>query len=249
MAAPDPFAHLARRAEAIGVPLGEAGAEILRRHYGLVLAANRRTNLTRITDPAEAVGKLYLGSLALFPGLRELGLEVPEDARYLDLGTGAGFPGIPVAVARPDLRTTLVDSRGRKAGFLRGAVRELGLARVTVVKGRGRELAHRDPGLAGAFLLVTSRAVGSVAGVVREAAALLAPGGWLVLYKGPELSEEEIRKGDGVAARAGLHRVGIARPRIEDLSPRLVVLARRDPARSPTPRRPGRGLAEPPGGR
>jgi 16S rRNA (guanine(527)-N(7))-methyltransferase RsmG len=93
--------------------------DLLQRHFQLLLAWNKRLNLTRITDLEEAVRFHYCESLFL-------GLKLPQGPlRIADLGSGPGFPGIPIAILRPDLRITLVESNQRKAVFLREAVREL----------------------------------------------------------------------------------------------------------------------------
>src|SRR5678815_3240445 len=90
---------------------------------------NRAYNLTAIRDPREMVAKHVLDSLAMQPFVRELDT-------LADLGTGAGFPGIPLALALPDLRVTLVESNGKKARFLREAVRTLQLDNARVAESR-----------------------------------------------------------------------------------------------------------------
>jgi 16S rRNA (guanine527-N7)-methyltransferase len=191
----------------------------LRRHFELVLSRNRFVNLTRVTDPAEAVPKLYLASFALFPVLADIGVAVEGLFTYLDLGTGAGFPGIPVAVARPGLSTVLIDARRKKVRFLEEAIEALGLEQVEARHVRGADYAEGR----GRFHLVTSRAVASAADTVAEARELLCPGGFLVVYKGDRLSSGEIEEGRRAADRYGLAYLGTFDQPVLDLTPRLMV--------------------------
>ena len=220
---PDAFSRRPERADRIGVPLDAAQVDTLRRHFALVLAKNEVMNLTRVTDPDEAVTKLYLASLALIPALREVGVFVEGFFRALDLGTGAGFPGIPLAVACPHMEVTLVDARRKKADFLAEAAAELGLNRVTAVHGRGAELPRSRPGFRSGFDLVTARAMASAPDTVAEAAGLLHPGGILAVFKGPGLTDEEIEAGRAAATRNGLEYRALVRPEVEDLDPRILV--------------------------
>jgi 16S rRNA (guanine527-N7)-methyltransferase len=175
-------------------------------------------NLTRITDPEEAVQKLYLASLMLFPALAESGVVIEGLFDYLDLGTGAGFPGIPVAVAAPHLTATLVDARRKKVDFVAAAAAEVGVENVTALHARGRDVR-------GAYDLVTARAVASASETVAESASLLRGGGFLVVYKGPGLTEEEVEAGAESARRAGVTFLGVSEPEVEDLTPKLLLYA------------------------
>ena len=180
---------------------------------------NRSVNLTRITEPREAVEKLYLSSLALFPVLADIGVAVQGLFTYLDLGTGAGFPGIPVAVAAPHLSTVLIDARAKKVRFLDDAIEALGLPNVRALHVRGGD--YREG--RGRFHLVSARAVASAGETVAEARNLLTPGGFLVIHKGDKLSPDEIREGERAADRYGLLYIGTFDQPVGDLTPRLMV--------------------------
>ncbi len=224
---PDPFSTLPGRAAALGVTLTAAQADVLRRHFLLVVETNLALNLTRVTDPAEAAKLLYLSSYAVVPALAGHGVRLGEMLRYLDLGTGAGFPGVPLSVAAPGLDAVLVDSRGRKVEFLARALREIGLSpRVTALKARGIEMPKTHPETERAFDLVTARAVAPAAEVVREARRLLAPGGVLAVYKGPELAPEEVLDGEQAARECRLEPLGVTQVAVEDLSPRILLYRR-----------------------
>ena len=128
---------LLEQTTAWGVVLEAHTCERLLRYLALLYEANQRVNLTRV--PAEqAVGRHLLDSLCLLAVYTP-----PEGARVLDIGTGAGLPGIPLAVARPDLRLTLLDSHGKTVQFLREACAALGLP-ATVVQARAEEWAHNS---------------------------------------------------------------------------------------------------------
>jgi 16S rRNA (guanine527-N7)-methyltransferase len=128
---------------------------------------NATYNLSAIRDPAEMVTRHLLDSIAVVPYVR--------GATLADLGTGAGLPGIPLALVAPERAVTLVDSNGKKTRFLRAAVRELGLANVRVVEGRVEAATGR-------FDCVTARAFASLADMLGWGGHLLAPGGrWLAL--------------------------------------------------------------------
>lgn len=140
---------------------------------------NTRMNLTAIKDPAEAVDKHLLDSLALLPRLRGLAVA--------DVGSGAGFPGLPLAIADPDRRYVLIESTGKKAKFLRHMVARLDLPNVEVVPLRAESYRPPRP-----FDVVVARALGPLAEFVRVAGHLAGRGGRLLAMKG-KVPEAEIQ--------------------------------------------------------
>ncbi len=132
---------------------------------------NRTYNLTAIRDPLEMVTRHLLDSLAMQPYL--------ETGTLADLGTGPGLPGIPLAIARPQLQVTLVESNGKKARFMREAVRQLGLGNARVAESRAESLT--EPA---AYDHLTARAMDTLAGIIRVGGHLLRPGGRLLAMKG-----------------------------------------------------------------
>ena len=144
-------------------------------YLDLLVKWNARTNLTAIREPEEIVRRHFGESL--FAGV-QIGARVPQDASLLDFGSGAGFPGLPIQLLLPELRVTLAESQGKKASFLREAVRTLGLA-TEVWAGRVEAM----PEVAGAprqFDVVTLRAVDNMEQAMVEARRRVKPGGWLV---------------------------------------------------------------------
>ncbi len=132
---------------------------------------NRTYNLTAIRDPHDMVTRHLLDSLAMLPFVGEGALA--------DLGTGPGLPGLPLAIALPRLRVTLVESNGKKARFLREAVRQLRLDNARVAESRAEAL--DEPG---GYDLLTARALDTLAGIVAIGGHLLRPGGRLLAMKG-----------------------------------------------------------------
>ena len=126
----------------------------LERYLALLGEWNAVHNLTAIRDPADQVTKHLLDSLAILPW-------VPERGRLLDVGTGAGLPGIPLALARPTLAVTLLDSRNKKARFCQAAIAALGLTNASVVHARAEDHCAEP------YDAIVSRAVGSLAELVR----------------------------------------------------------------------------------
>ncbi len=178
--------------------LPDAALDRLERYVALLLTANRRLNLTRVTEP-DAVARLHLlDALVALPRIREL-----APATAVDLGSGGGIPGIPLALALPRTRWILVDSVGKKAAALRDFAAELALANVEVVAERAETLA-RDPSFRERAQLVTARACAPLPVLAELAMPLLALGGSLVAWKGP-LSE---RDGEVRAGRTALGEVG-----------------------------------------
>jgi 16S rRNA (guanine527-N7)-methyltransferase len=138
---------------------------------------NRTYNLTAIRDPREMVTRHLLDSLALHPFV--------DSEALADLGTGPGLPGIPLAIAKPQLRVTLVERNGKKARFLREAVRTLGLTNARVAESRAEAL--EEPS---AYDAITARALDTLVGIIEVGGHLLKPGGKLLAMKGVRPEEE-----------------------------------------------------------
>jgi len=168
---------------ALGLALASAQHDVLLDYLALLARWNAAYNLTAVRDTNEMVPRHLLDSLAIVAHVRE--------SRVADLGSGAGLPGIPLAIARPDVHVALVESNGKKARFLREAQRRLGLANVDVREARA------EAGRPGEVEAVVARALAALPELAKLAAHWLAPGGALYAMKGPGYQEELREIGPG----------------------------------------------------
>src|SRR2546423_8693394 len=152
----------------IAARLGDGALDRLEAYVALLLEANQRINLTRLTQPDEVARGHLLDALAALPQLGDV-----RPALAIDLGSGGGVPAVPLAIARPDLGWLLVESVSKKARALAGFVEELGLSNVTVVAERAERIG-RDPRHRERAGLVTARAVASLPVLAELALPLLA---------------------------------------------------------------------------
>jgi 16S rRNA (guanine527-N7)-methyltransferase len=160
---------------------------------------------------------------------------IDEDARIADVGSGAGLPGIPLAIARPDLTVVLIEPLLRRSSFLAEVIEELGLESVTVVRGRaedpGVSREHRD------FDAVTSRAVAALDKLTRWSLPLLRPDGVMVALKG-ERAEAELEEHRRVMTSLGVADARVMKCGVNYLTPPATVVVGRRASRSPGGRRP-----------
>jgi 16S rRNA (guanine527-N7)-methyltransferase len=165
---PDSTPHLlAEGLAAMQLALPQSAQAQLIAYLDLLTKWNRVYNLTAVRDPVQMVSRHLLDSLAVLPF-------VGHDT-LADLGSGAGLPGVPLAIARPDLRVTLIESNGKKARFLREVIRSLRLANTSVVEARGQAVQA-------CFGTITTRALASLAEMLALGGHLLAcDGRWLAL--------------------------------------------------------------------
>jgi len=217
----------------LAIELTDEARSVIEAHARLLLAWTEAINLTAIRDPAEIARLHVLDSLAAVPTLRALGI-----SRLLDVGSGGGFPGIPLAAALGSDRTLLVDSVGKKVQFLRTVIRATGLERRVAAEPDRAEAIARDPRDRGAWPAVTARAVTSLAELVELAMPLVAPGGVLVAWKRLPVDHEL----DGAAGALRALRTGPVRvvdPGVPGLDGhRLVVVPRSGPIDVRFPRDP-----------
>lgn len=140
----------------------------------------RRINLSSVLTDREIIIKHLIDSLTVAEFM-------PPGSRVIDIGTGAGFPGIPLYIYDPSLNVTLLESVGKKVAFLKDVKRSLGLNGIDIHHGRAEEV---DRGMGGAFDRITSRALGSVSAVVALGTPYLDIGGEMVIMKGPRGKKE-----------------------------------------------------------
>jgi 16S rRNA (guanine527-N7)-methyltransferase len=192
----------------LGLGLSESQVEQLARFRDLIAVSANEFNLTSLRDPESIERRHIVESLAFGAFLRKHGLLPAEDAlplpyrRVVDIGTGAGLPGVPIALAWPDLDMTLLESTGKKCRFLERARAELGLENVEVVEARaedfGRKPAHRE-----SYDLALARAVAPLAVLLEYALPALRVGGWLAAPKGSAAVSEIEAAAEAFSALGG----------------------------------------------
>jgi len=174
------------------LPLDETALAAFELYYQELILWNERLNLTAITAYDEVQTKHYLDCLVSLPLIaEELGTRLPltKPLRLLDVGTGAGFPGIPLKVIAPALDLTLMDGTQKKIAFLEQLVDKLGLTSTRVIHGRAEELG-RSPAWREQYDLVTARAVAPLNTLVEYLLPLVRPGGLTVIFKGSSAPQE-----------------------------------------------------------
>ncbi len=154
----------------------------------LLVSCNARMNLTTITAPADIIALHFLDSVGIWPKLAATWAS-QTPLRLADIGTGAGFPGIPLKILVPELELTLVDGTRKKVDFLQQAVRELGLDGARAIQGRAEELAH-TPAHRAAYDVVAARGLAPLATLLEYLLPFAREGGLCLAYKGPGLADE-----------------------------------------------------------
>lgn len=176
---------LSARLNECGIPHDEVLPGKLLRYHELLLDWNTRMDLTAVTDEAEMMDKHYVDSLSALsvPGL------IPPSGSLIDVGTGAGFPGLPLALACPDLQVTLMDAQHKRLTFLQAVIDELGVRNVNLVHARAEDGAqfpqHRER-----YDVAVARAVASLAVLSEYLLPYVKVGGKALCWKGPALMEE-----------------------------------------------------------
>lgn len=177
------------------ISIDKVQEEQLLRFLDELLRWNQSINLTAITERNEALIKHLVDALTLLPYLH-------GDEILLDMGSGAGLPGLPLKIVMPGLSLTSVDAVAKKISFQKHVLRSFALTGAVARHGRLEELG-KDPALAGKFDLVVARAFASFPDCVRLGRPFLKPGGRMILMKGPE-GEKEVAAAEQAFRTAGL---------------------------------------------
>jgi 16S rRNA (guanine527-N7)-methyltransferase len=205
----------------------------------LLLEWNAKFNLTAVTEPTEIERRLFLDALLLSPVIDRLAPD--RSGRLVDVGSGAGFPAIPLAIVQPERPITLIEATGKKVSFLDHLITTLGLGQVRAIHARAEDVA-RQPAHRAGFDLATARAVSSLSALIELTMPLLREGGHAVFPKGLDLTEE---------LAAGVRAAGLIGARIigDEVAPggntRVVIVAKQQPTSDHYPRRAGIPAREP----
>jgi len=195
---PAEIAELLREAKHLGLTLSDSALNRFRVYIDTLLLWRSRLSLTAAVTAHEIVGSHILDSLALCRFIR-------EGMRVADLGSGAGFPGIPLAIACGYAHVSLVESRRKKANFLREVLRAAELANAEVIEERAEQLADH---ISTPWDLIVSRAVWALSEFLTISEALLATGGLVIAMKGPKVIEE-VRTYNGRLVQADVFDYGL----------------------------------------
>jgi 16S rRNA (guanine527-N7)-methyltransferase len=221
-------------ARALGMNLEPSHLAAFARYQSLLLEWNQRVNLTAITDPAEVQVRHFLDALSCTAVTGDL-----NGRRFIDVGTGAGFPGLPLKIVFPDMELTLVDSVAKKCAFLVHTVEELALEKVTVINDRAETLGHH-PAHREQYHWATARSVAHLSVLAEYLLPFCKRGGHLLALKGESAVQEAedaspavARLGGGPARLEQVTLAGLDRPHY------LVVIERIGPTPPDFPRRPG----------
>jgi len=191
-------AALARGLDALGLRLTADARSAIDGHVRLLLAWTQAINLTAIREPGAVALGHVVDSLTALPLLRQRAID-----RFVDLGSGGGYPGLPLAAALPAARALLAEPIGKKAGFLGTVIEAVGLQGAAQAAAVRAEALAADTRHRGRWPAVTARAVAGLADLVELAFPLLAPGGILVAWKRGDLTTELAAANRAVTALGG----------------------------------------------
>lgn len=182
--------NLKRKASMLGISLTQKQLDQFKAYYEMLIEKNKVMNLTAITEWEEVIDKHFIDSISLVKAA-----DLSGEKRILDLGCGAGFPGIPLKIAFPNLKITLLDSLNKRINFLKDVIAELGLEEVEALHGRAEDYA-RKPEYRERFDYCVSRAVANLTSLSEYCIPYVKEDGYFISYKSGKVKEEvkEVKK-------------------------------------------------------
>ena len=207
------------QAKDMGIKVTAEQSDKFQRYMELLLEWNEKLNLTAITEPGEIVEKHFIDSLTLLPACRP-----KEGGKLLDVGTGAGFPGIPLKIVRPDLQVTLLDGSNKRLNFLSQLCGELGIECRCVHK-RAEE-AGLDKSMRESFDFVTARAVAQLRILCEYCLPLVKMKGFFVAMKGPG-AKDELSEAENALKTLGGDRIDVRQIQLPTAGERNLIVVRK----------------------
>lgn len=200
------FTKFRNSMDSIGIELTDAQLNAFETYYDMLIDRNKVMNLTAITEFDEVMDKHFLDSAYLFRSI-----ELKADYKLIDIGTGAGFPGIPLKIVFPELKITLLDSLNKRVGFLNDVIDELNLNDIEAIHGRAEDIA-RDKAYRASYDIAVSRAVANLSTLSEYCLPFVKIGGKFVSYKSGDCADEVDN------AKAAIHLLGGKINKIDEFS-------------------------------
>lgn len=200
------FTKFRNSMNSIGIELTDSQLNAFETYYDMLIDRNKVMNLTAITEFDEVMDKHFLDSVYLF---RSIKLEA--DYKLIDIGTGAGFPGIPLKIVFPELKITLLDSLNKRVGFLNDVIEELNLNDIEAIHGRAEDIA-RNKAYRASYDIAVSRAVANLSTLSEYCLPFVKIGGKFVSYKSGDCADEVDN------AKAAIHLLGGKINKIDEFS-------------------------------
>ena len=176
----------------INIEISDDQINCFEKYYELLIEKNKVMNLTAITDKEDVIVKHFIDSIALIPYLLDKGININNKLKIIDIGTGAGFPGLPLKIMMPDVKFTLLDSLNKRVSFLNEVIDELKLKDIEALHGRAEDYAS-DNKYREKYDICVSRAVANLSTLSEYCIPFVKEDGYFISYKAGE-SEEEINK-------------------------------------------------------
>ncbi|HTE85021.1 MAG TPA: 16S rRNA (guanine(527)-N(7))-methyltransferase RsmG [Dehalococcoidia bacterium] len=237
----DPLGGFQRSTEKLGFCFDSRTRAQFEALLDLLHASNAVISLTSLRGREDVMRRHLLESLAIGIQLERRGLLLAGE-RILDLGTGAGFPGLPLKIAWPDIEISLLEATGKKAQFVRAAISRLEMSGAAVLEGRAETLAH-EQGIRAAFGLAVARAVAPLPALVELALPFIRLGGTLAALKGSRVAGEVKDAARALLLCGG--EVSELLPEIEGSALGLLLIRKTSPTPDRYPRRPGQPARHP----
>jgi 16S rRNA (guanine527-N7)-methyltransferase len=223
-------------AEALGLSFDPGDVEQIGRYLAMLVQTNKQFNLTAVDDPAAVWMRHAVDALTLVPLLAEL----PQDAQVIDVGSGGGVPGVPLAICMPHVRFTLLEPTGKKAAFLKSVAETLGLGNVRVISDRAERVGQDKARHREKYDAAVARAVGAMNQLAELMVPLVRQGGVILAIKGAKADEELAAAREAIGLLGARHAQTIDTP-----TGRVIILEKASKTPNAYPRRDGEPKRKP----